>query len=306
MNTPAEFLRDWMAMPLMLRMACRLAVAGVAVHWLRGPQGGEVEGRGKQPRCKGWQDTPWQGVDRLRATYWSGCNLGIHTGRVPGARLQLLGVDFDDADALAWGRQHIPPSPLRVRTRQGEHWYYLRPRTEGRCGNRAKVGGLRIDIRCDDGNIVFPPSVHPSGFVYELLDPLLPETFDALPVFDYGWLPAPAAPPVPGPSVTSARSLDQTGDRAERRAIALCRRWQVNERSQGHGTDTFKLAGMLLFSIGLPVEDAAALMLRYYNPRCPHPYTEPELRRKVLEAALKLRDRGRRLADERPQSKRGP
>lgn len=288
--------------PECLRMALRLSAAGIAVHWLRGPQGGSEQGRGKAPLYRDWQQTPWQDAERLRRSYVLGCNLGIHTGRVEGARLPLLVVDFDDAAALAWGRAHLPPSPLRVRSRQGEHWYYRRPQTAERCPNRAKVSGLRLDIRCDEGNVVFPPSVHPSGFVYELVGrPLGPETFEALTVFDYGWLPAPAAP---APAVAPPLGFATFPDRTERRAIALCHRWQVNQRGQGQGTDTFKLAGMLLFSLGLTPEQTYAVLELWYNRRCPQPYTEPELRRKVHEAASKLRDRRARLSDAPPRPER--
>ncbi|MFO0580504.1 MAG: bifunctional DNA primase/polymerase [Polyangia bacterium] len=298
---------DQSSLPPILGMALRLSALGVAVHWLRGPTGGDEAGRGKAPISKRWQHVPWQGERTLIRTYVQGYNLGIHTGAVLGARVALLVVDCDDMEAVTWALR-LPFTPLRVRTRQGLHLYYRRPATEERCPNRAKVGGLRLDIRCDDGNIVFPPSVHPSGFVYEfhghpagaLYDAhglLEPSTIEALPVFDYAWLPAP--PPSPTLPRVDATSLGfaKLPDRTERRAIGLCRKWQVNERGKGQGTDTFKLAGMLLFNLGLTPEQTYAVIECWYNRRCPQPYTEPELRRKVQEAAIKIRDRRPRLPE---------
>jgi hypothetical protein len=210
---------------------------------------------------------------------------------VQGAKGWLLVVDCDDAKAVRWAEEHLPRPGWRVRTRQGEHWYYRRPATEERCPNRAKVGGLRLDIRCDDGNVVAPPSVHPSGFLYEWI---LDRT-GALPVFDYAWLPALAAPALP-PRVGLAVPMPQ--ERRERRAVGLALKWQVNERGAGQGTDTFKLCGFLLHTLGLSPDAAFRIVADHYNPRCPHPYSEPELLRKVQQAATQMRDRRPRLADE--------
>jgi hypothetical protein len=191
---------------------------------------------------------------------------------------------------------HLPRPPLRVQTRQGQHWYYRRPQTPERCPNRAKVGGLRLDIRCDEGNVVAPPSVHPSGFLYEFLDPLLPEAIEELPPFDYGWLPG--AAPAPAAPVQVAVRGHVPEERLERRAHGLALTWQVSERGQGQGTDTFKLAGYLLHSLGLDPESAYRVLAHTYNPRCPQPYGEAELRRKVQQAATVMRDRRPRLAAE--------
>ena len=276
-----------------LRAALQVASWGFAVHWLRGPSGGDEKGRGKAPIYRDWQQAPWQSPDQLQRTYVPGCNVGLHTGRVQGATFWILAVDCDDQEAVLWAERNLPRPGWLVRTRQGQHWYYRRPQTEARCPNRAKVGGLRLDIRCDDGNLVLPPSVHPSGFVYEfLLDPLV----EALPVFDYAWLPESPlyTRPASAPDVAPPPSI-----RSERRAVGLALKWQVNERGAGQGTDTFKLCGFLLNSLGLSPAETFRIVATHYNPRCPTPYSEPELLRKVEQAATQIRDRRPRLADER-------
>lgn len=299
MRSPAAHLAQWMEQPAILRAALCLSAYGVAVHWLRAPSGGEEDGRGKAPLYRDWQRAPWQGAEQLRKTYVPGCNVGIHTGRVRGARCPLLIVDCDDAEAVRYANEKLPSTPLRVRTRQGEHWYFQRPRTEERCPNRAKVGGLRLDVRCDEGNVVVAPSIHPSGFQYEFLGPLLPEVLDALPVFDYAWLP-PAPAPAAAPVLSHPANAWQPEERRTRRARGLARKWQVNERGQGQGTDAFKLAGFLLHTLGLTAEATYQVMASEYNPRCPQPYAEAELRRKVEQARSVMRDRRPRLADEAP------
>lgn len=295
--------------PTILSVGLKLASGGFAVHWLRGPSGGEEKGRGKAPIYRDWQQAPWQSPEQLRRTYVPGCNLGIHTGRVHGARCALLVVDCDDEAAVAWARAHLPRPAWKVRTRQGEHWYYFRPETEARCPNRARVGGLRLDVRCDDGNIVCPPSVHPSGFVYEIDGEFLERTYaawtwtDPLPVFDYAWLPGSPAP-APALSVRATHKAAMSDARRERRAMGLAHKWQVSERGAGQGTDTFKLCGYLLHTLGLSPEETYRVVATHYNPRCPQPYAEPELLRKVQQAATQMRDRRPRLADERPAAGR--
>ena len=68
-------------------------------------------------------------------------------------------------------------------------------------------------------------------------------------------------------------------------------RWQTSERGSGHGTDTFKLAGYLMNTIGLSEEATLQTIASHYNGRCPTPYNERELARKVSEAATKMRAR---------------
>ncbi|MFI2257501.1 bifunctional DNA primase/polymerase [Streptomyces tubercidicus] len=52
----------------------------------------------------------------------------------------LTVVDLDDADAVAWARQSLPPTRT-VRTRRGQHWIYVRTM---RSANRVRPG---VDIK---------------------------------------------------------------------------------------------------------------------------------------------------------------
>lgn len=287
-------------------MAQHLSATGICIHWLRGPEGGQVEGRGKAPIHHAWQQRPCESILALLKQRQPGWNLGIRTGAVPGAQIQLLAVDCDDDQAVRWARDHLPPTPVRVLTRQGHHLWYRRPETIEPCRNRAKVGGLRLDIRCDGGNLVAPPSVHPSGFVYRF-DGQIPDalTLRALPVFDYGWLPSASPQPVPPPPMRTGPAMrcedsDREARRRQARAIGLCRTWQVSDRGNGHGTDTFKLAGYLVHEIQLTEQEALDILLSVYNPRCPQPYPEALLQRKVSQAAHLMRSPSRRLGDAAP------
>lgn len=91
---------------------------------------------------------------------WPDANLGIVTGAVSG--LLVLDVDGLQGEESLRGR-HLPPTPTS-RTGRGTHYLFRHP--GGTVANRA---GLLpgIDIRGDGGYIVAPPSVHPSGRLYE-------------------------------------------------------------------------------------------------------------------------------------------
>ena len=165
--------------------AHHLASLGLAIHWLRGPKGGKLDGRGKAPMHAGWQQgrylPPWEAAMGYRI----GANLGIHTGRVSSCPFPVVVVDLDGPEALIWAAAHLPGTYLVVRSCKGEHWYYRRPDHVPCIPCRARVGGMALDVRADHGNIVAPPSVHPSGFVYCWRDgPPTAAQLARLPVYD--------------------------------------------------------------------------------------------------------------------------
>ena len=92
-------------------------------------------------------------------------NVGIVTGKVSG----LFVLDLDSAEAIDWGREHLPPCEMRFRTCKGVHLYYpysgdIKIRNKARVVWKGRA--LAIDVRGAGGYVVAPGSVHPSGFVY--------------------------------------------------------------------------------------------------------------------------------------------
>jgi hypothetical protein len=88
-------------------------------------------------------------------------NVGIVTGSVS----NLCVVDFDGPGATGLVKL---PRTATVATPHGEHWYYQY--REGDIGNQARflsVGDSAVDIRCEGGYIVAPPSLHEVGERYE-------------------------------------------------------------------------------------------------------------------------------------------
>ena len=113
---------------------------------------------------------------------WPDANLGILTGQESG----LLVLDVDGEDGKASLRQLIAahgslPITLRVKTGRrgtdgkpkGCHYYFRAPAGTA-IRNSAGILGKGLDIRADGGYVVAPPSLHPSGLLYEWLAPEQP------------------------------------------------------------------------------------------------------------------------------------
>ena len=89
---------------------------------------------------------------------WPTANVGIATG---GAASPWV-LDLDGPDALPPGAD-LPPTAVST-TGRGVHYLF---EADARVKNRQRLWGRPADVRGAGGYIVAPPSVHPSGVVYE-------------------------------------------------------------------------------------------------------------------------------------------
>ncbi|WP_404470639.1 bifunctional DNA primase/polymerase [Sutcliffiella horikoshii] len=88
-------------------------------------------------------------------------NLAIVTGAIS----DLLVLDVDDIEAAKnSGWEQLPKTPT-VSTGKGLHYYFKHPGIQIN-NNKGKLAKF-CDIRCDGGYVVAPPSIHPSGRMYE-------------------------------------------------------------------------------------------------------------------------------------------
>jgi putative DNA primase/helicase len=92
---------------------------------------------------------------------WPSANVSIATGADSG----IFVIDIDAECELPDCLRNLPPTTTALSSR-GRH-FYLRYPGDRTIGNRTRVDGLPIDVRGDGGYIVAPPSVHPSGAVYQ-------------------------------------------------------------------------------------------------------------------------------------------
>ena len=205
---------------------------------------------------------------------WPEGALGIVTGKVSG--LLVLDIDAADPKRFATGCAKIAellPDGLTtptVRTRRGGlHYYFRRP--DVGMGNRAKVAGFDIDVRCDGGYVVAPPS---AGYAW--LIPLETCEVAVLPEALLRFL----QPPKPvAPSRMPGRPAADVVERARR---YVARMPQAIAGSGGHNA-TFAVACALVHGFALDLADAWDVLCEY-NLRCQPVWSEKELRHKLESA----------------------
>ena len=125
--------------------------------------------RGKTPILKGGFKLATVAPSQLEAWWgaWPDANVGIATGLAS----NLIVYDLDGIKGLAYARQleqqlgPLPPT-YAVRTGKGWHLYY---ELDARHSIPGCSAGDGLDVRCEGGYTVAPPSIHPNGKRYEWL-----------------------------------------------------------------------------------------------------------------------------------------
>lgn len=197
---------------------------------------------------------------------------------VCGAVSDLVCIDADSRDAMAWAVRRLPYTPWQTRTPRGFHLYYRHPGVP--VPNRARIetkqGRLALDVRGDHGYAIAAPSLHRTGARYELAG-----NWDAprnrVPRFWPGWLQRSKR------SVGTSPILPRpTGDLTERgrRYLAAIERPEI-----GKGSDaaTLYAACRLVRGFGLSESDAVALLWEWAGSR--PGWTEEWIAEKVQHAA---------------------
>ena len=92
-------------------------------------------------------------------------------GLVVPSHLVVVDVDGEEG-ARAWrelvGEVDLMPETPVAKTARGLHVWFLSPRP-----HRPTILGSKLDLKGPGGYVAAPPSLHPSGFVYEWLVPLV-------------------------------------------------------------------------------------------------------------------------------------
>jgi|GEM_PF-399560 len=117
----------------------------------------------KTPRQK-WEQYQSKAATQEEIERWWGrmypdANIAIVCGN------GLVVVDLDCTEAVVRATKELPPTPWKVETAKGEHWYYRIPEGE-LYRNKVNAEG-RVDIRGQNGYVVAPGSRHPSGVYYK-------------------------------------------------------------------------------------------------------------------------------------------
>lgn len=229
---------------------------------------------------KGYQETrPTD--DHLSRVFGNGHrrNVGIPTG----ALSNVVVVDGDSSEGLAWMSAHLPPTPMRMKTAKGEHWYYRHPGIVVRNKARIKTGDLavKVDVRGDGGYVVGPYSKHVSGIIYEPVGAWPPTS--ELPVFDPAWLDTETRT-----DDTVTEPTTQTPEPSDRQDVLRRTRAYLEATPpaiEGDGGDTHTFQVVCRIIRGFDLTEADALeVLRPWNARCVPPWSEADLRDKILGA----------------------
>ena len=121
--------------------------------------------RGKTPIIEKWDIYQKRRPTEQEILAWwkehPTANIGIITGLVSG----IVVLDTDGEEALEALKGRYIPTTAVSKTGKGFHYIFRHPGGHGLANWAKKIPGC--DFRGDGGYIVAPPSVHPSGAVYE-------------------------------------------------------------------------------------------------------------------------------------------
>jgi len=130
----------------------------------------------KSPLLKSWQAKATSDITQLAmwATQFPGCNWGLATG----PESNLFVMDFDGASGLDWLKTRIDggdelPESWAVRTARGVHLYFSWPAGMDLRNSADKIGP-HVDVRAKGGYVAIPPSLHPDGPKYIVVDDSCP------------------------------------------------------------------------------------------------------------------------------------
>lgn len=100
--------------------------------------------------------------DEVRSWWstWPDANVGVVTGILSG--IIVLDADGDEADATLNGKE-MPPTPQSTTGKGHHHWFRHPGGVKIKNATRFMPG---LDLRCDGGYVVAPPSIHPNGSSY--------------------------------------------------------------------------------------------------------------------------------------------
>jgi len=132
--------------------------------------------RGKTPLIKGWPQKGTCDVSQLQAwaAQFVNCNWAATTGPESG----FFVVDLDGFVGLDWLRTQVDagnelPETMTIRTARGTHLYFTWPAGSNIRNSAGKLAN-GVDIRGAGGYVIHPPSVHPDGIQYAVVDDSCP------------------------------------------------------------------------------------------------------------------------------------
>lgn len=223
---------------------------------------------GKKPSMA-WREYQTRLPTKAEMRWWFGrafTNYAVITGKISG----IVVVDVDDKAALPWLRWNLPATPWIVKTSKGWHCYYRFPR-RFEVGNRARVAGMKIDVRGEGGYVIGPGSIHGTGFLYRAVGDWSAR-YDSVPELNPEILQEPAQEP-------RREAIERPKGPVIDRARAYLK--AIPRPTLGAGSDqaTFQAACRLVRGFSLLPPEAVAVLAEWAPD-----FNEWWLRRKVMTA----------------------
>jgi hypothetical protein len=219
---------------------------------------------------------PWQAAQPTPGDvegWWPVSSPPRNIALVCGAFHGLVVVDVDDAESLRFARLHFGPTPYRVATRRGIHFYYRHPGAGIHVQTKARVFGEQgpaIDVRGDGGIATALGSVHAEGHIYNLDEGARITPASDLPLWDVRWVPT--VRPLLPPSLD--RSSNRSGLERAERYLDTCEGSGKGVRNQ----NTFRVAASVIRDFGLAEEQGWALLSSWNDLRNDPPLPQEELK----------------------------
>lgn len=198
-----------------------------------------------------------------------------NVGLVAGTVSNLVMIDADSESAVKFCKLHMAPTPLRIKTRKGLHFYFRHP--GGHIKTKTRIHPAQpIDIRADGGYVVSIGSVHETGYVYNFDDGASLVPINQLPIYNPEWFPE-------HKGLTWGEKLVTVEKSKQDKALAWLER-QEGASEGGRNAEVFRLAAWLIRDMEVDPDDALDA-LEAWNQRCNPPLPDRELERTILSAA---------------------
>lgn len=189
----------------------------------------------------------------------------------------LVVVDGDSIEACAYIEAVCIPTPFRVKSRRGKHYYYRHP--GHRVASKRYLDEPEIDVKGDGGLCTALGSVRQDGFTYELDDGADLVSIHDLPIYDKTWFPLPD--PVIPQAVDLSKYSGMTQFERAKRYIEKAE----NVSSGGRNLKALSVAYNVCRGFGLPYDQGLDLM-RSWNALNAPPLDDSELQT-VVKSALR-------------------
>jgi hypothetical protein len=244
---------------------------------------------GKQPamRWEAWQKRRPEPADLHEWWRWNPAfNVGLALGPVSG----LMDIDVDGPQEEAFLQRisngDLPATLAFATGGGGRHLLYAVPPGSPCRTHAPRTGKKPLHLQGAGAYTVMPPSLHVSGRPYAWLDGFRPDQIEVAPA--PAWLVLWLA----GEEASKEEGKRQTGgvigcvpyDNRVQRARKYLEKCEPAIEGQGGDARTFKIACKMIHTFGLAVDTALSLMLDVWNPTCQPPWTEAELRHKLVYA----------------------